>query len=88
MTPGEVFEIGHEAIFTLLKVSAPLLGTALAVGLVVSLFQALTQMQELTLSFVPKVAALALAVFFFLPFMSSTMIVLGERMFERIAGMG
>lgn len=88
MTPGEVFEIGHEAIFTLLKVGAPLLGTALAVGLVVSLFQALTQMQELTLSFVPKVAALALAVFFFLPFMSSTMIVLGERMFERIAGIG
>ncbi len=88
MTPDEVFELGNEAIFTLLKVGSPLLGTALAVGLVVSLFQALTQMQELTLSFVPKVVAMALAVFLFLPFMTSTMVMLGERMFERIAGIG
>ena len=43
---------------------------------------------EYTISFVPKVAAMAIAVFVFLPFMTSTMIVLGERMFERIAGMG
>ena len=88
MTPGDVFEIGSGAIFTLLKVGAPLLGTALAVGLTVSLFQALTQMQELTLSFVPKIAAMALAVFFFLPFMTTTMIIFGEQLFERIAGIG
>ena len=88
MTPAQVLELGNEAIFTLLVVGAPLLGAALAVGLVISLFQALTQMQELTLSFVPKVAAMAFAMLLFLPFMMSTMIDLGQRLFERIAGLG
>ncbi len=88
MSPAEVLEIGSEAIFTLLVVGAPILGAALAVGLVVSLFQALTQMQEMTLSFVPKIAVIALSVFVFLPFMMSTMIGFGERMFERIATLG
>ncbi len=88
MSPAEVLEIGSEAIFTLLVVGAPILGAALAVGLVVSLFQALTQMQEMTLSFVPKIAVIALSVFVFMPFMMSTMIGFGERMFERIATLG
>ncbi len=81
MSPAEVLEIGSEAIFTLLVVGAPILGAALAVGLVVSLIQALTQMQEMTLSFVPKIAVIALSVFVFLPFMMSTMIGFGERLF-------
>ena len=88
MTPAEVLEVSSEAIFTLLVVGAPILGSALAVGLVVSLFQALTQMQEMTLSFVPKIAVIAISVFVFLPFMMSTMIGFGERMFERIATLG
>ena len=88
MSPAEVIGIGHEAIFTLLKVGAPMLGIALAVGLVVSLMQALTQMQEMTLSFVPKIVVMALALFLFLPYMTSTLVGFGERMFERIAGIG
>ncbi len=88
MSPVEVIGIGHEAIFTLLAVGSPILGSALAVGLVVSLFQALTQMQEMTLSFVPKIAVMALALFVFLPYMMSTLVSFGERMFERIAGIG
>ena len=88
MSPAEVIGIGHEAIFTLLMVGAPMLGIALAVGLVVSLMQALTQMQEMTLSFVPKIVVMALALFLFLPYMTSTLVGFGERMFERIAGIG
>ena len=87
MTPVEIIAIASDAIIALLMIGAPMLGTALAVGLVISLLQALTQMQELTLSFVPKVAAMAIALFIFLPFMMSTLVGLGERMFERIAGL-
>ncbi len=88
MTPSEVLAIGQEAIFTLLKVGAPMLAVALTVGLIVSLFQALTQMQEMTLSFVPKIAIMAMALFVFLPYMMTTMVVFGERLFEHIAGLG
>ena len=88
MTPADVLELGNDAIFTLLAVGAPILGAALAVGLVVSLFQALTQMQEMTLSFVPKIAVIAISVFVFLPFIMSAMVGFGERMFERIATLG
>ena len=85
MTPAVVLEIAGDAILTLLLVASPILGVALSVGLVISLVQALTQMQEMTLSFVPKVAAMVITFFLFLPFMMSTMVGFGERLFERIA---
>ena len=88
MTPADIIGVGHDAIVTLLKIGAPMLGAALAIGLVVSLIQALTQMQEMTLSFVPKVAAMVITFFLFLPFMMSTMVDFGERLFERIATLG
>lgn len=88
MSPDEVLVVANDAIFTLLKMGAPILGIALAVGLVVSLFQALTQMQEMTLSFVPKVAAMAGTLLIFFPYMMSTITGFGERLFERIAGIG
>ena len=62
MDAQAVLSIGQNALFILLAVSAPLLAVILAVGLVVSLFQALTQINEATLSFVPKIVA-AVAVF-------------------------
>jgi len=66
--------VGQNALFILLAVSAPLLGVILAVGLVVSLFQALTQINEATLSFVPKIVA-AVAVFAISgPWMLSTLV--------------
>jgi flagellar biosynthesis protein FliQ len=57
MDPQAVLTIGQNALFILLMVSAPILGTVLVVGLVISLFQALTQINEATLSFVPKLVA-------------------------------
>jgi len=88
MSVDDVLSVGNDALFTMLLVGAPVMGVALVVGIVVSLFQALTQMQEQTLTFVPKVAALALTLLLFLPFMVNTLVGFGQRMFERVAGMG
>ena len=57
MTPTTVVDIGHHAVETLLLVSAPMLGAALITGLIVSIFQAATQVNEMTLSFIPKLIA-------------------------------
>ncbi|THJ20854.1 MAG: flagellar biosynthesis protein FliQ [Nitrospira sp. CG24E] len=69
MTPEMVTELGRQAIETTLIVSAPILGLALVVGLAVSVFQAMTQLNEATLTFVPKVVAVFVAFVFFLPWM-------------------
>jgi flagellar biosynthetic protein FliQ len=61
---------------------------ALVVGLIISLFQALTQIQEMTLSFVPKVLIIFLSMLLFMPFMLSTMTAFTERMADRIVGLG
>ncbi len=69
MTPDMVVEVGRRAIETILLVSAPMLGMSLIIGLLVSLFQALTQINEATLSFVPKLLGLFLATMLFFPWM-------------------
>ncbi|ANK81049.1 flagellar biosynthesis protein FliQ [Minwuia thermotolerans] len=69
MTPVEVVDIAREAIWVLLKVAAPVMLIALGVGLTVSLFQALTQMQEMTLAFVPKIIAIFVALIVLSPYM-------------------
>ncbi|MFM9967575.1 MAG: flagellar biosynthesis protein FliQ [Burkholderiales bacterium] len=58
MTPQEVMSLGQEAVYMAMLISAPLLLTALAVGLAVSVVQAATQINEMTLSFIPKLAAI------------------------------
>ena len=74
MDSSAVLSITQQAMFTMLMVAAPILGTVLVVGLLISLFQALTQINESTLSFVPKLLA-AVAVFaMFGPWMSSMMV--------------
>lgn len=67
MNESDVLKIAQEAIRTILIVSAPMLGFSLIVGLVVSIFQAVTQIQEATLAFVPKIIAVLLAVVIFGP---------------------
>ena len=57
MNPQQVFTFGQEGLYTLLMVAAPMLLTVLAVGLLVSIFQAATQINEATLTFVPKILA-------------------------------
>jgi flagellar biosynthetic protein FliQ len=65
VTPELVLSMAREAITTILIVSAPVLGIGLAVGLLVSIFQATTQIQEPTLAFVPKIAAVFIALLIF-----------------------
>ena len=73
MTGPEVLDVARDSIMTLVIVSAPLMLVGLAVGVAISLFQALTQIQETTLVFVPKVLALFAAMLIALPFMADAM---------------
>jgi flagellar biosynthetic protein FliQ len=70
MTGPEVLDISREAILTLIIVASPVMLVGLAVGVVISLFQALTQIQEMTIAFVPKILAIFLALLVALPFMA------------------
>ena len=74
MTIEMVTEIGRQAIETAMLVSAPILGLSLVVGLLVSTFQAMTQINEATLTFVPKVLAVFAATLLFLPWMMGVLI--------------
>jgi flagellar biosynthetic protein FliQ len=74
MTIETVTEIGRQAIETAMLVSAPVLGLSLIVGLMVSTFQAMTQINEATLTFVPKVLAVFAATLLFLPWMMGVLI--------------
>jgi flagellar biosynthetic protein FliQ len=70
MTGADVMDIARDAITTLVLVSAPLMIVGLVVGVVISLFQALTQIQEMTLVFVPKIMAIFVTMMLALPFMA------------------
>lgn len=74
MTAQQVFAMGQQGLYHLLMVSAPLLLVALAVGLVVSIFQAATQINEATLSFVPKIVAAVAVLALTGPWMMSTLV--------------
>jgi flagellar biosynthesis protein FliQ len=73
MTGPQVLDVARDAITTLLIVSAPLMLVGLVVGVVISLLQALTQIQETTLVFVPKILAIFLALLIALPFMADAL---------------
>ncbi len=88
MTAEQVLDVAREAIIVLIKLGAPVMLVALLVGLVVALLQALTQMQEMTLSFVPKILAIFLTVLLALPFMTAVLVDFGEEMFRRVATLG
>ena len=86
MNGPEVLDVARDAILTLVIVSAPLMLVGLAVGVVISLFQALTQIQEMTLTFVPKILAMFLAMLVALPFMGDALQGHMARLAMRIAG--
>lgn len=85
MDTTDVIEISREAIVVTLKLGAPLLLTALVVGLVISLVQALTQIQEMTLAFVPKVVGMAVVFLLTVPFMIATLATFTQELAARIA---
>ncbi|HHY51225.1 MAG TPA: flagellar biosynthesis protein FliQ [Alphaproteobacteria bacterium] len=73
MTGAEVLDIARDGIWVLILVSSPMMIVGLVVGVVIALFQALTQIQEMTLVFVPKIIAIFITMLVALPFMGDVM---------------
>jgi len=88
MTGLAILDIARDGIVTFLKVAGPLMIVALVVGLAVSLFQALTQIQEQTLIYVPKIVAVFAALLLMLPFMGDALASYMVRIAGRIASGG
>ncbi len=88
MEMAQVLDVTREAVIVLLKLASPLMIMALVVGLVISLFQALTQIQEMTLAFVPKILMIFISLMFFLPFMVTTLVAFTQGLSTRIIGLG
>ena len=84
MTPDAVATVAREAIYTLLWVSVPLMLVALVVGLVIALLQALTSIQEATLTFVPKIIIVLVAMVVALPLAANSLQSLTEDLFSRM----
>src|SRR5205823_8103062 len=86
MTGAETLDVARDAIWTIVVVSSPLMVVGLVVGVVVSLFQALTQIQEQTLIFVPKILAIFVTLLLALPFMADSLHGHMMRISSRIIG--
>jgi flagellar biosynthesis protein FliQ len=84
VTPGTVMEIGRQAIEVTLIIAAPTLLAALVVGLIISIFQAATQINESTLQFVPKLVAMFVVILLFGPWMLQYLIDYIQRLFGSI----
>lgn len=88
MNEVAVLEIGRESLYVILVISAPIMVAGLVIGLIISLFQALTTIQEMTLTFVPKILVIFVAIIIFLPFMMTTLIEFSRTLFDRIVALG
>ncbi|UEM04290.1 flagellar biosynthesis protein FliQ [Skermanella rosea] len=88
MNETDVMEVVRESIVVTLKIGGPIMVLTLVVGLVISLFQALTQIQEMTLTFVPKVVLVFGVLLLLMPYMLSTLITFTQQLADRIIGMG
>lgn len=88
MNDTEIIEVARQALLITIQMGAPILLIGLIVGVSIALVQALTQIQEITLVFVPKILAIFLAMFFFLPGMMKTLVVFTETLAERIISGG
>ena len=87
MNGAEVMDIGRDAIWLTIQLSAPVLIVGLVVGVGIGLFQALTQIQEATLVYAPKIVAIFISLLLFLPLMGALMSGFMRQIAARIAGM-
>ena len=88
MNASEIIDIGRSALSTTVTIAVPVMAVAMITGLVIALFQALTQIQEMTLTFVPKIVVIMLSLMLLMPFMMSTLVGFSEGLFDRIAAFG
>ena len=86
MDQAMAMEVARDALITILSVAGPVMGIALTVGLIIALFQALTQIQEMTLTFVPKILVIFVSLMVLFPYIGSVMSSFMARMVDRIAG--
>jgi len=86
VTPESVIEFGQHALYVAILVAAPLLLTALAVGLLVGVIQAATQINEMTLSFIPKLIAMAVVALITGPWMLRTLVQFTRQLIEGLPG--
>ena len=87
MGPETVLDIGREALWLAVLLAGPMLGAALAVGLFIGVIQAATQIQEMTLSFIPKLLALVIVLFIIGPWMHRIIVTFTQRLFMDIPGL-
>ena len=85
MTGPEVLDVARDAIYTLIIVASPVMMVGLVVGISISLLQALTQIQEMTISFIPKILAIFVSLIIALPFMAEKLHAEMIRIAARIA---
>ena len=88
MNEAAVVEVGREALWVILKTAGPIMGAGLAIGLLIALFQALTTIQEMTLTFVPKIIVIFTAVIIFLPWMMQSITTFAQQLFDRMISLG
>ncbi len=88
MSSNEVAALIHDCMVVTMKLSFPVLGVALLVGLLVSFVQAITQINEATLAFLPKIVAIGLTLLVLGPFMASTLTSFSHRAFDKIVAIG
>ncbi|MEQ5775146.1 MULTISPECIES: flagellar biosynthesis protein FliQ [unclassified Thalassospira] len=87
MNQAEIMDVAYDAVWTLIKVSGPIMLIALGVGLIIALFQALTQIQEMTLTFVPKILVIFISLLVLLPFMMTELVEFTNRMVDHFVGL-
>lgn len=88
MNEAQALDVAREAVYALLIVSSPLMVIGLAVGLAIAIFQALTQIQEVTLTFVPKIIVIFLSLLVLLPFMLRQLTDLTMFLMDKIVAIG
>ena len=86
MSEAEVIDITRAAIMLMIQLSAPIMLIGLGVGVIIALFQALTQIQEMSLAFVPKIVAIFLSIAILFPAMASSLINFTQMLADRIIG--
>jgi flagellar biosynthetic protein FliQ len=88
MNEVDVLAIGREAMILTLKISGPVMLAGMVVGLIIALVQALTSIQEATITFVPKIVVMMMTLVVFLPFMMTALIEFTQVLFDRAVGLG
>ena len=88
MNQADVLEISRLTFLVILKAGGPIMAAGLVIGLIIALFQTLTSIQEMTLTFVPKIIIIFGAVIVFMPFMMTSVIEFTNTLYDKIIGLG